>query len=850
MNRFKTFHVFPAIPERLSFLVPLSRNLWWSWRLDAIELFRRINPRLWAESGRNPLVFLTRVPQQRMEELAHDESFTAHLDRVQERFKNEVASPLKRNDPLFHEGEAIAYLSMEFGIHESIPLFAGGLGVLAGDHLKAASDTDLPIVGVGLLFRQGYFHQFLDDAGWQQEAYPETDLFHLPLSLAKNGSNETVRVNIEGPDGDIFAVAWQVKVGRISLFLLDTNLAENPPAIRDITARLYEGESKMRLAQEMLLGIGGVRTLEAMDIHPAVYHLNEGHSAFSGLERLALIMSRHGIDLPTAMEMIPRMTIFTTHTPVAAGHDEFAPDLVRPYLAPFEKRLNAPIEEIISWGQAEGAGPKSPFSMFIFGLRLSQYHNGVSKLHGKVARRMWAGVWPGWPEEEIPISHVTNGVHIPSWISVENAFLFDRYLGPDWPNHFWDSNIAKRIDDIYDEEIWRAREMSRSRLIRACREMMVKQHGRRNASRAVMDHASAVLDPEVLTIGFARRFATYKRANLLFTNPDRLETIINSEDRPVQFIFAGKAHPKDTQGKELIKQIFQHAQDPRFRHRIIFLEDYDINTARYLVQGADVWLNTPRRPLEACGTSGMKAAANGVLNVSILDGWWAEAYSKENGWAIGNDEEYKDPAYQDVVESQALYNVLENDVAPCFYERKNGEAPIRWISMMKASMKTAMQYFCTHHMVKKYEKNFYKPAVLNSRSILENDAQAAKHFVTQRKRLLSLWKEIRIESPVKKGEDPLRIGDSFQVTAEIYLGEITPDEVDVELYYGHILGLDAVSAGKTAQMAVFENRNNGEWLYGCTLACNAVGRFGFTVRTTPKGDGMIKYTPGLISWAS
>jgi starch phosphorylase len=849
MNNLQTFQVFPAVPEALSFLVTLSRNMWWCWHLDAIELFRRINPRLWAQAGRNPLAFSTLIPQQRLEELSKDDSFIAHLERVQERFESEVASPANEPESFYREGEVIAYLSMEFGIHESLPLFAGGLGVLAGDHLKSASDMALPLVGIGLLFRQGYFHQFLDDSGWQQEEYPETDIYHLPLSREKNSSGGNVRIKIAGPEGDIHAIVWRIQVGRIPLFLLDTNISDNPPAIREITTQLYGGDLKMRLAQEVLLGIGGVRALEALGIYPTIFHLNEGHSAFSGLERVARTVSNNGVDLQTAMEIVPRTTIFTTHTPVSAGYDEFPPDLVRPYLASFQDTLEASVEEIISWGQAEGAGPEAPFSMFVLGLRLSQHHNGVSELHGKVARRMWSKVWPGWPEDEVPISHVTNGVHIPSWISIENSFLFDRYLGPEWYLHSWNPDITKRIDDIYDEEIWRAREMSRSRLIRACREIMVKQYGKRNAPRALMQEAGSVLDPEVLTIGFARRFATYKRANLLFTDPDRLEAIVNSENQPVQFIFAGKAHPKNKEGKEVIQQIIQSAQKPNFRHRIVFLEDYDINMSRYLVQGADVWLNTPRRPLEACGTSGMKAAVNGVLNVSILDGWWCEGYSEERGWAIGNGEEYTDPEYQDTVESHALYNVLENDVIPCFYDRKNGEAPKRWISMIKASMKMAMEYFCSHRMVKKYEDDFYRQAIEGSRSILENNAEMAKKLVNQRKRLFSLWRNIQIQPPFRKAEEPLRIGDSFQVTSEVFLGELRPDEVDVELYYGRVQAIDAVSEGKTAKMTVLEDRGNGHYLYGVTQVCDTTGRFGFTVRARPVGDDKIKYAPGLISWA-
>jgi starch phosphorylase len=848
MNRLQTYQVFPNIPKSLSFLVKLSRNLWWCWHLDAIELFRRIDPRLWTRSGRNPIVFSTLIPQERLVELAKDESFLAHQERVKTGFEKQVTAPTDFSDSKYEHDDTIAYFSMEFGIHESIPLFSGGLGVLSGDHLKAASDTGLPITGVGLLYRRGYFHQFLDQTGMQQEEYPETDIYYLPVERAKDPSENQVQISVTGPDGEIRAVVWKLMVGRIPLYLLDTNLPDNPPEIREITSKLYAGGHKMRLAQEILLGIGGMRVLAAMGINPTVCHMNEGHCAFASLERLALTMSSHHVDLKTALEFVPRTNVFTTHTPVAAGHDEFPAELVKPYLVPFEEKLGTTADKILSWGQPEESGPNGPVSMFVLGMRMAQYRNGVSRLHGSVARRMWSHVWPERPEDEVPITHITNGVHIPSWISVENALLFERYLGPQWYMHLREKDIAGRIDAIYNEELWRAHEMSRSRLIRNCRALMVKQYTRRNAPRALVEEAESALDQEILTIAFARRFATYKRADLIFSDPDRLEAIITSQKYPVQFIFSGKAHPKDNEGKELIRRLIEFSSRPKVRHRIVFLEDYDINIARYLVQGADVWLNTPRRPFEACGTSGIKAAANGVLNLSILDGWWCEGYTKERGWCIGNGEEYDDHQYQDAVESRALYNILENDVIPCFYERKNGDSPGGWIAMMKASMKMAMQDFCAHLMIEKYEEKFYLPAARQYRLLLENDAQAAKSLFAQHKRLGSLWKNIQIEQPMRTTDGPFRVGDTFRVTTKVTLGELRPDEVDVELYY-RSLSVDALTSSNTWQMSIEEDFGNGEYLYAYDIACDGSGRFGFTARVTPAGDDRIKFTPGLLTWA-
>ncbi len=847
MNYFQTFQVFPNIPEPLSPTLKLTRNLWWCWHLDAIELFRRLDPKLWKNSGQNPILFASMVPQKELEDLTGDDSFIAHQQRVWELFEKQVLSPLDYSASPFEKHGTIAYFSMEFGIHESLPLFAGGLGVLAGDHLKAASDMGVPITGVGLFYRRGYFHQYLNGDGWQQEEYPETDIYHIPVSRAKDASGNEVFVRINGPTGEIVAMVWEIKVGRISLFLLDTNIPENSPEIRNITSSLYASDGKIRLAQEVLLGIGGMRALEAMGIHPMVCHMNEGHCAFANMERLALIMEKHKIDLKVAQEIITRTTVFTTHTPVAAGHDEFPVDLVKPYLVPFERRFGVGVNEIISWGQS--GPPGTPLSMFVLALRMAQYCNGVSELHGKVARKMWAHVWPGHPVEEVPISHITNGIHISSWISIENSMLFNRYLGPEWEMKTRDEEVVNRIDGIYNEELWRSHELSRSRLIRTCRSIMGKQYKRRNASKAMMGEVESVLDHDVLTIAFARRFATYKRANLLLHDPKRFEAILTSSKHPVQFIFAGKAHPMDNEGKELIRRLIHFARNANLRHRLIFLEDYNIDIARHLVQGADIWLNNPRRPFEACGTSGIKAAVNGVLNVSILDGWWVEGYSEDVGWRIGNGEENDDHQYQDSIESQALYNLLENEVIPCFYDRKEGNLPERWLEKMKASMKMAMLNFSASKMVEKYNEHFYLPAARRMHELTADDSAEAKRLHIFQNRLHSNWVDIRIGRPVRNQEGPFRVGNTFTITVEVYLGNLHPEEVEVELYYGNIRSIDSLTKGNIEKMHVRETDGKGKYLYECNLGCSKAGRYGFTARVVPKGDDLIRFTPGFITWA-
>ncbi|MBU4318726.1 MAG: alpha-glucan family phosphorylase [Proteobacteria bacterium] len=849
MSNLLTFQVFPTIPESLSFLETLARNLWWSWKKEAEELFRRIDPRLWENSGRNPILFLTQISPRRLEDLAKDDSFLAHMQQVKIYFTKRVLDPIHYDDFPFKENETVAYFSMEFGIHESLPIFAGGLGILAGDHLKSASNLAFPITGIGLLYREGYFRQFLDQTGFQQEEYPITDLYSLPMQRVNDASGNKIVISVPSPEGDIFAEIWKFSIGRTPLYLLDANIAENPPKLRDTTARLYAGDLKIRFNQEVLLGIGGIRALTAMGIHPKVCHMNEGHSAFSGLERLALIMKDRGVDLDTALEVIPRSTVFTTHTPVPAGHDEFYPDMVMPLLKSYEAALKISAEEILTWGQPKGSGPYHPFSMFILGAKLAQYLNGVSKLHGRVARRMWSHLWPEFPEDEVPISHITNGIHVSTFVSEELANLFDRYLGPEWYMSSRRPENISRIDDIYEDELWQVHERNRARMVRFCRDRMIKQLKRRNAPQALVNQAESVLDAQTLTIGFSRRFATYKRAFLLLQDPDRLAAILTNPKMPVQIVFAGKAHPRDNEGKDLIKQVVQFSRRKDVQNRIIFIEDYDLPLARYLVQGTDVWLNTPRRPLEACGTSGMKAAINGCLNVSILDGWWDEGYSENVGWAIGHGEEYTDAGYQDGVEGQALYNVLENDVIPCFYNRTNGNMPFVWIEKMKASIKMAMSQFCGLRMVAEYYDRYYHPAAKRLDDLLADHGAEGQKIARQTQRLNALWKDIRVEEMNRDSKGPFRVGENFLASALVSLGELRPEEVVVELYHGYIKTADQILTGHTLEMRVKEEKGHGSFLYQCELPCDAAGRYGFTVRVKPQGDLYLKTRPSFITWA-
>ncbi|HBY60355.1 MAG TPA: alpha-glucan phosphorylase, partial [Solibacterales bacterium] len=652
MKPVRVFAVTPALPPALEPLRSIALNLRWAWTPEAVELFRRLDRDLWEETYHNPVKLLGSVSQARLQEAARDPAFLAHVARAAE----DLRASLNAGDTWYARsyagaGPNIAYFSAEFGITECLSIFAGGLGMLAGDHLKSASDLGLPLRGVGLLYQQGYFRQYLNQSGWQEERYENNDFYNFPVSPCRDSAGAPLTVAVPMAGHEVLAQVWKAQVGRVPLYLLDTNFAGNERSEdRDITDQLYGGDLEMRLRQEILLGIGGYRALTAAgeDVH--VFHMNEGHSAFLALEHARALMRRHGLSFAEARSLASAGLIFTTHTPVEAGHDYFPSDLMHRYFAAYAHEMG------VSWDEFMGLGRKNPsdhgerFCMTVLALRMAAASNGVSRLHGEVSRKMWAPLWPALPEDEAPIGHVTNGVHFQSWLSLEMNQLYDRYLGPKWREEPGDCDVWKVAERIPGEELWRTHERRRQRLIAYSRKRLQEQLKRRGAPPSDIAAAEEALDSEALTIGFARRFATYKRATLLLKDPDRLARIVNDEKRPVQFIFAGKAHPRDAEGKEFIRRIVATARRPEFRRRIVFLEDYDIAVTRTMVQGCDVWLNNPLRPLEASGTSGMKAAANACLNLSTLDGWWDEAYRAGIGWAIGDRRSYDDPNYQDQLE--------------------------------------------------------------------------------------------------------------------------------------------------------------------------------------------------------
>jgi starch phosphorylase len=846
----RTFQVFPDLPAPLQPLLELARNLWWVWQPDAVELFRRLDRKLWEDVYHNPLKLLGVIAQSKLVAAADDDGFLAHMNRVHEAFKEYLAEK-----GWYYEKHAdkskllVAYFSAEFGLHESLPIYSGGLGILAGDHLKSASELNVPLVGVGLLYRNGYFQQYLTADGWQQEAYPELDFYNLAIEPIKNPDGSTLYVRVDMPDNPVFCKVWRASVGRISLYLLDTNSQQNSPADREITSKLYGGGTETRIKQEIVLGIGGVRALAALNVAPTTFHMNEGHSAFLALERIRRRLEGNGLSFDEVRQEVMATNCFTTHTPVPAGIDTFSPDLVLKYFKSYIPSLRLDDEGFLALGREDVSNKKQGFSMALLAIRLADHINGVSKLHGEVSRKMWHNVWPGVPADEVPIQHITNGIHTRTWLSQDISYILDRYLSSEWMTNPSDNSVWEGIAQIPDEELWRAHERSRARMVSWARQTLREQLIHRGAAYDDVALADQVLDPEALTIGFARRFATYKRGTLLFRDMDRLRKLIEDSKHPIQFVFAGKAHPADHEGKDLIKQIVNFARDGAVRRRIVFIENYDMNVARHLVQGVDVWLNTPRRPYEASGTSGMKAAANGVLNCSVLDGWWVEGYQADLGWAIGRGESYSDPNYQDQVESQALYDLLEKEILPVFYHRGVDNTPREWIARMKNCMRRLAPVFNTNRMVSNYTEMFYIPAMDRGDLLAAEQLKRGIALAHAKDQMRHLWGNIKIVGVHTSGNGHFKVGDSMQVEAMIDLPGLNPNDLLVQLYAGPISAQGEIEQPQALNMSVGKSLAADRYLFVGKIDCHISGRQGFAIRVLPGNQDLATpFEPGLIVW--
>ncbi|MBN1845427.1 MAG: alpha-glucan family phosphorylase [Sedimentisphaerales bacterium] len=851
MRTVRTFVVVPSLPENLQPLKEIAHNLWWSWDHDAVDLFRRLDNSLWEKTGHNPVKMLGNLSQDRLEKVGQDDSFLAHLDRVVKKLDAYMRCP-RWYDSIDHSQEpgTIAYFSAEFGLHESLPIYSGGLGILAGDHLKSASDLGLPLVGVGLLYRQGYFQQYLNADGWQQELYPDNDFYNLPVTLMMREDGRPIRFHIQISGRDVVVQIWKVQVGRVELYLLDTNLRCNRIEDRQITSLLYGGDNDMRIRQEILLGIGGLTALKTLGIEPSVCHMNEGHAAFLSLERIRRVMQERQVGFAEAREATVSGNVFTTHTPVPAGHDRFATEMMQKYFEDYIKQLGIGFEDLMGLGRDNPTNKNEPFCMTHLALRLSSQRNAVSQLHGEVSRRLCQNVWPGVPVDEVPITSITNGIHVRSWISREMAELFDRYLGPGWSDRPSHAAVWTRIEQIPDEELWRTHERRRERLVAFARRRLRAHMQSRGASPLEIQAADEVLDPEALTIGFARRFATYKRGTLLFQDLERLKSILNQKDRPVQILYAGKAHPRDTEGKELVRKIIHLARDESIRRRIVFLENYDINVARYMVQGVDVWLNNPRRGMEASGTSGMKILANGGLNMSILDGWWCEGFDHDTGWAIGQGESYQDTEYQNEVESHAIYDLLEKNVIPLFYNRGSDRLPRGWLEMMKHSMRKLSSHFSTSRMVAEYAQTFYLPSAMRYESFLENNLERARNLAHWKEGIRDRWSEINIgKVDLVTSRPELQVGGKLEVRCQVHLGSISPQDVTLELYFGPVDSEGSICAAEAVPMEHIGIGSDDFQIFKGYIPCRLSGQCGFTVRVVPYHPDMVSmYDAGLIRW--
>ncbi len=854
-NFIGTFNVIPSLPENLERLRELAYNLYWTWNQDTFELFRRLDRDLWEVTNHNPVMVLGKISQERLQEVSNDDGFIAHLNRTYNQLESYLNQPnwySKNFKP--HDEPHIAYFSAEFGLTECLQIYSGGLGILAGDHLKSASDLGLPLIGIGLLYKEGYFQQYLTSDGWQQERYDINDFFNLPMTLITNDKKEPMKIALNFPGRNVHFQVWKIAVGRIPLYLMDTDIPENNEEDRKITRTLYGGNTETRIQQEILLGIGGLRALHSMGIKPLVCHMNEGHSAFLSLERIRYLINEHGLTFEQAKEVGYYSNIFTTHTPVPAGIDVFGNDMVEKYFGNYYRNeLGIDDKEFYRLGTIDPSLGTINFNMAHLAMNTSGFVNGVSKLHGEVSKKMWVSGFKGVPFEEIPIDYVTNGIHTRSHLSKDMEELLIRYLGEKFINNPEDQNIWQRIDKIPDVELWRTHERRRERLVAFARNRLRKQVMSRGGSHLEIASAGEALDPSALTIGFARRFATYKRATLFFSDLDRLERILNNPERPVQLIVAGKAHPKDEEGKKFIQKIVQFAKEERFRKRIVFLENYDMNVARYMVEGVDVWLNNPRRPLEASGTSGMKVIANGGLNFSVLDGWWDEGYDAELGWKIGNGEEYIDLDYQNEVEASQLYNTLEKEIAPLFYNRGEDKLPRAWIGTIKASMKKLTPFFNTHRMVEEYFRKFYHKAYNNRKQLLENKWELAKELTAWKKKVTDNWSSIKVsEIEYLTGNKDVKVGTEFSIKANIHLGNLAPEDVEVQIYFGSMDKQEMAHANSAVTMEPEKSSKSskGNYNYKGSVVCKTSGNFGYTIRILPKHSLLVSpFDLGVIYWA-
>jgi glycogen phosphorylase len=840
----REFLVRPALPPSLARLTQLAYNILWSWEPLIRAAFRRLDPGLWRDCGYNPVLMLGRVSQATLKKAAADPRYLALYKQACDAYDSRT-----RKGPPSPDGKLIAYFSFEYGLTECLPVYSGGLGILSGDHLKSSSDLDFPLIAIGLLYQQGYFRQILNPDGWQQERYPTNDFYTLPLVPVKDADGEDLKVTVKLPTGNVFIQVWKLEVGRITLYLLDTNIPDNVlPQDRDITDSLYGGDNDTRIRQEIVLGIGGMRALTAMGLRPTVCHMNEGHSAFLVLEQIRLYMREGNLTFEEALEAARSSNVFTTHTPVPAGIDLFDPGLMYHYFSEYCGEVGIDFQSLMAIGRRNPQNRDERFSMAVMALNMSAYRNAVSRLHRQISQEMFHEMWPNLPVWEVPITSITNGVHLPSWLNGDLAQLYDQYLQPDWREHPDDSAIWEQVADIPDEELLEVHRRRKRRLVNFVRARQSAAAARRQASAAEVRRAAEVLDPNAFTIGFARRFATYKRATLLFRDVERLKRILLNKDMPVQVVIAGKAHPKDQPGKSFIREIVQLSRDPDLWKHLVFVEDYEMKVARELVQGVDLWLNTPRRGEEACGTSGMKASINGVLNFSILDGWFDEAYEHLGGWAIGEREPYSED--QDALHASAIYYLLENEIVPMFYERKE-QTPREWIRRVKQSLMYISPNFDCRRMVREYMNELYDPAHSQHVRLLQSDFRLVHEKADWNARIREVWDRVRFMEAGPGPGGTVTSGKPVPVRAAIDLAGLRPQDVRVEVVVGRIDSNGNLEDTEVLVLPPTELQGPVA-IFEKDVVPERTGRLGYALRVSPNhfDDPLTRPCSSLLKWSS
>lgn len=852
MYVFNKITVNPQLPKRIGKLSEIANNLWWSWNTEFLRLFKIIDRDLWETCEKNPVKFLKRVSQDRLEAVVENTDFLREYDRLAKEFDDYITSKNTWFSNKYPENkkDLIAYFSAEYGLDQTIPIYSGGLGILSGDHLKSASDLGIPLVAVGLLYKNGYFHQKINGNGEQETEYNNIELSNLPINPVKDENGEELKIYVKFEKRKVYLKVWQINVGRIKLYLLDSDIDENTPEDREVTLRLYGGDQEMRIKQEIILGMGGTNLLtRALGLNPTVYHMNEGHSAFLILELIKNIIKEKKVSFEVAKDIASSKTVFTTHTPVPAGNDIFPIGLVEKYFKEFWPRLGLDREEFLKLGMKPCTELEPGFNMGIFALKVAGKKNGVSKLHGAVSRELFGDVWPEIAANESPITYVTNGIHTCSWLAPSLKELYNKYLIPYWQDNIYKDEVWENINNIPNQELWGIHQKRKQKLFDIVKENTTNRLRKSGYSYEEINEITSKLNPNALTIGFARRFATYKRATLIFKDLERITQILNNADRPVQLIFAGKAHPADKEGQDLIKRIHEISMMPQFKGKIFLLENYNIAMSRYLVSGVDVWLNNPRRPMEASGTSGQKASVNGVINFSVLDGWWAEGYNQENGWTIGTNAEFTSYEEQDIADSQSMYRTLEEKIIPTYYEKDENGISKKWMKIMKNSITSTGGKYSTSRMIVDYTNNLYIPLCNLTKKYYENIDNVAE-FNLWKKNLYTNWKDIKITQKNNLNNITMDAGNNIDVKCEVQLPNIDVSNVMAQCYYGKILDNGIVENVSIIPMKLSsKNEENKTYEYTAKIELKTGGNYGYTFRVMPKHEMLLdSENLNLVKW--